>query len=487
MKPARTTSLATILALALSAGPALGQSAEDLLAEAITLHADLPADSTDAQTLRAIRSLLDRIIDEHPASDLAFRLLVQEPIEGLDVAALDARLATLPATIVEAPPAPAVSEAWPDESAPSLAEQATGEAEGSDVDEETVADAGPEPAGSGQPAAGAAPPEGAGDGVPTATGVEALIAEADALYTAERMAEVQALLDRILEEYPASDEAISLLLGLPLGRIDPARVAEGVASGAPPAPPAPGGEGGLLGRLSACFAGVPALSQAGVVQAVTVEAQIGPGGEVQGLPVLTAPANVDAGVRQLFQRALGAIDDCAPYPEGGGALVLVASVDAVISATLAPAGTTTGVAAVPGLPAPPAVPPVWRAATEADERGLRLDRTAIRELQGRLSALGFDPRGVDGIIGRGTRSAISAWQGTRNIPATGFLDAQQMGALRAQSDGAYETWLRSNPATAPRATTGRSTTNPRGRYIDRNGCLREANGRIVPNFRRDCR
>lgn len=72
---------------------------------------------------------------------------------------------------------------------------------------------------------------------------------------------------------------------------------------------------------------------------------------------------------------------------------------------------------------------------------LDLTRQDIRDIQARLSVLGFDPNGIDGAAGRGTRAAISAWQVSRGIPQTGYLDANQLGALRLQSNGALESWL----------------------------------------------
>ena len=62
--------------------------------------------------------------------------------------------------------------------------------------------------------------------------------------------------------------------------------------------------------------------------------------------------------------------------------------------------------------------------------GLRLRRSA--EGQARLSALGYDPKGVDGKFGSGVRAAISRWQGDNGLAATGYLNAEQLARLRAQ-------------------------------------------------------
>lgn len=58
-----------------------------------------------------------------------------------------------------------------------------------------------------------------------------------------------------------------------------------------------------------------------------------------------------------------------------------------------------------------------RASFPPDEYGLtKADRIA---LQRRLTALGFDTGGTDGVIGARTRSAIRDWQASRGMPVTG--------------------------------------------------------------------
>lgn len=83
-------------------------------------------------------------------------------------------------------------------------------------------------------------------------------------------------------------------------------------------------------------------------------------------------------------------------------------------------GTTTGAT------------PATGGATEADEARLALGEIARVEVQARLSALGYDPKGVDGKFGSGVRAAISRWQGDNGLAATGYLNAEQLARLRAQ-------------------------------------------------------
>lgn len=67
---------------------------------------------------------------------------------------------------------------------------------------------------------------------------------------------------------------------------------------------------------------------------------------------------------------------------------------------------------------------------EAGEAALALNREARRDVQRDLSLLGFNPRGVDGVFGPGSRAAISAHQRSMVLPETGFLTAEQLRILR---------------------------------------------------------
>ncbi|WP_296765391.1 peptidoglycan-binding domain-containing protein [Sediminimonas sp.] len=66
----------------------------------------------------------------------------------------------------------------------------------------------------------------------------------------------------------------------------------------------------------------------------------------------------------------------------------------------------------------------------ANEAALDLDRNARREVQRDLSLLGFDPRGIDGVFGPGSRAAIRAHQRSLGMPETGYLSAEQLRILR---------------------------------------------------------
>ncbi len=74
------------------------------------------------------------------------------------------------------------------------------------------------------------------------------------------------------------------------------------------------------------------------------------------------------------------------------------------------------------------------ARAERGEQALDLSRDARRAIQRDLSLLGFNTRGIDGIFGRGTRGAISAWQQVQGVAPTGFLSREEIDALNEQAE-----------------------------------------------------
>lgn len=63
------------------------------------------------------------------------------------------------------------------------------------------------------------------------------------------------------------------------------------------------------------------------------------------------------------------------------------------------------------------------------EDALKLTRNDRRQIQKNLTLLGFNTRGVDGIFGRGTRTAVTNWQKSEGFRETGFLDRAQIRVL----------------------------------------------------------
>lgn len=74
------------------------------------------------------------------------------------------------------------------------------------------------------------------------------------------------------------------------------------------------------------------------------------------------------------------------------------------------------------------------ARAKAAEDALALSRDQRRQIQRDLSILDVNPRGIDGLFGAGSRTAIATWQKRNDYPATGFVTAEQMAALAAQAE-----------------------------------------------------
>ena len=82
-------------------------------------------------------------------------------------------------------------------------------------------------------------------------------------------------------------------------------------------------------------------------------------------------------------------------------------------------------------------------ATQVTEDRIGLDKRKRRDVQRRLTGLGFDTK-VNGRFDESTRAAITRWQGARDYPKTGFLNTLQHQALQAESVSAAQASLRSN-------------------------------------------
>lgn len=67
------------------------------------------------------------------------------------------------------------------------------------------------------------------------------------------------------------------------------------------------------------------------------------------------------------------------------------------------------------------------------EEALGLSRDQRREVQRHLTLLEFDPNGIDGVFGRGTRNALINWQKANAFEATGYLTLAQVNELSRQA------------------------------------------------------
>ncbi len=71
-------------------------------------------------------------------------------------------------------------------------------------------------------------------------------------------------------------------------------------------------------------------------------------------------------------------------------------------------------------------------ATQETEDRIGLDKGKRRDVQRRLTSLGFDTK-VNGRFDESTRAVITRWQAARGFPKTGFLNTLQHQALLSES------------------------------------------------------
>jgi hypothetical protein len=71
-------------------------------------------------------------------------------------------------------------------------------------------------------------------------------------------------------------------------------------------------------------------------------------------------------------------------------------------------------------------------ATQETEDQIGLDKGKRRDVQRRLTGLGFDTK-VNGKFNDSTRAVITRWQGAHSYPKTGFLNTLQHKALLTES------------------------------------------------------
>jgi peptidoglycan hydrolase-like protein with peptidoglycan-binding domain len=70
---------------------------------------------------------------------------------------------------------------------------------------------------------------------------------------------------------------------------------------------------------------------------------------------------------------------------------------------------------------------------QRQEAALDLTREQRQQIQRGLSLLGYETRGIDGIFGRGSRSAISAWQRDNDLAQTAYLTGNQIDLIARQA------------------------------------------------------
>ncbi len=79
--------------------------------------------------------------------------------------------------------------------------------------------------------------------------------------------------------------------------------------------------------------------------------------------------------------------------------------------------------------------------SKATEGRLQLDWMGRTEVQQRLTLLGHNTSGTDGVFGPRSRAAISSWQVAAGAPVTGYLTEGQLIVLRRQSQASFGEWI----------------------------------------------
>ncbi|MEM9199906.1 MAG: peptidoglycan-binding protein, partial [Pseudomonadota bacterium] len=120
---------------------------------------------------------------------------------------------------------------------------------------------------------------------------------------------------------------------------------------------------------------------------------------------------------------------------------------------------------------------------ERQEALLALVRNDRKEIQSRLRLAGFDPKGVDGLFGPATRTAITEWQTARGFEATGYLNAAQKALLEDETDDRY---VPPTPRVATRTERLWSSIRQSTRSIGPSACRRDQNGRPLRGYETRC-
>ena len=163
-----------------------------------------------------------------------------------------------------------------------------------------------------------------------------------------------------------------------------------------------------------------------------------PAGGANGTARLTAE---QLAAERLFWESVKDSDDPADleayrsrYPGGTYEALAVNRLERLRRAAEEPAGQIVASAAQD--PADATAEPGLRPDPETAEAALNLSRADRRLIQAGLESLGFDPGPADGLFGRKTRRALSAWQAAKGEPATGWLTAAEAGVLKAAGEEA---------------------------------------------------
>ena len=251
-----------------------------------------------------------------------------------------------------------------------------------------------------------------------------------------------ASVQRIVDDFPASDAAVSVLLG---------EAYNGIAFTA------------FEERLKAALNGESALEQATVQSQLSVQEMclktavadkinvkmlvgfsVNTGGNLTGLPEMIEPESPSSEVRLQYLQLVAALEECSPFESEGDRTPFQLEISEAGTLSIAALSATPAETGSDQLATTTETIDAMSVGSEITEKALGLNKQAVRDIQARLLVIGHDPNGVDGVVGRGTRSAIRTWQGAVSAEPTGYLNEFQHIALKAQSQDALDEWLRSD-------------------------------------------
>jgi hypothetical protein len=256
------------------------------------------------------------------------------------------------------------------------------------------------------------------------------------------------IINRIVQNFPASNAAVSILLEETYEGIDFKYFEQRLAAtlNAPAVQPqvTPLTSGQVATHVT-CIASSYA-PQAGAAMQLRLSTDVS--GFLTGLPELLAPETTNPQIRIDYLGLAYAIENCAPYanwPNPAKHVLDLTSIGALSVSSQPDVPAVTAALAGNAVSVPEAsfsrASPNFGITSAETESLLELDRPAVRDLQARLLVLGFDPNGVDGSLGKGARSALSSWQSSIGVEPTGFLNLPQLGNLKEISQDQLSTWL----------------------------------------------
>lgn len=198
----------------------------------------------------------------------------------------------------------------------------------------------------------------------------------------------------------------------------------------------------------------PAVTPTKMPQSEQTTAPVAPASATVSTPENTAPAaaSTDGWEQEfaLWQAASSgnSVEEyngyLAAYPAGKFAAIAKAR---IVKLTASETVATQEHSAPAEMAAP--AEPAFSVGTPETEAVLLSQKATRREVQGRLTSLGFSTGGADGALGARSRNAIMQWQGFVDAPTTGYISYDQLARLRTDSEQPYQSWLASQPKPKP--------------------------------------